>query len=333
MTELQGPNWIESSEPIHHARVYRGMLAGLTGVGVARSDYFAVSERSGTPDMSVDVSAGTAFVQAQASDTPDGRYCVVSDDTVNVGIPAADATNARIDLIIIEVRNASEVSGVDDDWRLRVVMGTPAAVPVEPAVDADIFMVLARVAVPANATAITNSDVTDRRIPAGPLTGAVLLQEIVLTSTQQFATFLNIPQGFRDLEVRWRARTNVGTRTLRAQVNGLGGALYRTNINQVVNGSSAPLEDVGVSSWRIGQIAGTDTPAASEFAAGVFHIPNYSGSAARATFVAQAATRERIFQAGGVVTSLDSSPVTRLDIFAGADSMVAGSTFRLYGIR
>lgn len=70
----------------------------------------------------------------------------------NVTITAANATNDRIDLV---VANSSGVKSV--------VAGTPAAIPVEPALPA-LSIALAQVYVPANDTAIGPTQVKDRRI-------------------------------------------------------------------------------------------------------------------------------------------------------------------------
>ena len=93
----------------------------------------------GTPDMTVAVSAGlvrqakaTAFVAADAA----------------LAITAADATNPRIDLVVVTSAGA-----------LDVVDGTAAASAVAPALPAGAIE-LARVTVPANDTAIGQAQIS-----------------------------------------------------------------------------------------------------------------------------------------------------------------------------
>lgn len=110
-------------------------LAGdgvLSGLGVAAQ---------GTPDMTVAVSAGQARI---------GGYFPFEAGE-NITIAAADSSNPRIDLIVIDY------NGV-----VSRVAGTAAALPVPPAVPANSIQ-LAQVYVPAAATSITNAMLVDKR--------------------------------------------------------------------------------------------------------------------------------------------------------------------------
>lgn len=133
--------------------------------GVCGYTHLAVSQ-SGTPGMSVDVAAGIALITGTVS-AEQGPYSVYNDAAVTLSIAAADATNDRRDLVIAQVRDSS-YSGADDDARLTVVTGTPDAAPVDPSLASyPNALVLARVAVAANDTAITNGEITDLRTKAG----------------------------------------------------------------------------------------------------------------------------------------------------------------------
>lgn len=96
-------------------------------------------EANGTPDMAVDVSAG---VVRQGGVT---KYVALS---ANLALTAADATNPRIDLIV--VNSSGVVAKVD---------GTAAASPVAPDLPAD-NIELARISVPANDTTIAQSQIS-----------------------------------------------------------------------------------------------------------------------------------------------------------------------------
>lgn len=168
--------WIEDGGTVNNATDYRRLLKSLMGgaEGVATASSLAVSEKSGTPNMSVDVAAGGLFVNG-TEDTHQGVYYVYNDAVLNVAISAADATNPRKDLVVSDCRD-SEFSGADDDARIRVITGTPAASPAEPSVPDNCY-VLALVDVDALAASIVNADITDRRsvAQAGPPTGTILM--------------------------------------------------------------------------------------------------------------------------------------------------------------
>lgn len=167
--------------------VYSGADLGLPyrdliSEGVAGASDLAVTERGAGANMSVDVAAGVAWVRGDDSALQPVYRCY-NDGVVNLAIAAADGTNPRIDLVIAEVRDAG-FSGVSTDWRLRVVTGTPAASPAAPATPNN-AIVLARVSVPANDTAITNSQITDYRPRAG-LFAALGVPTVTALPTQPY---------------------------------------------------------------------------------------------------------------------------------------------------
>jgi hypothetical protein len=119
----------------------------------------AVAE-NGTPNMTVNVAAGRIFIPGTESSFQ-GIYEAEARSVTNLAIAAADATNPRKDLVVAKVQDAAYSGGVNS-WSLVVVTGTPAPSPSEPAAPANSW-VLAMVDVPALDTAITNSQITDRR--------------------------------------------------------------------------------------------------------------------------------------------------------------------------
>jgi hypothetical protein len=136
-----------------------GIGAADPGHGVLRPGHLAVSE-NGTPNMSVNISAGGAFIRGSQA-AAQGLYSFYNDGTVNLTIDAADPTNGRKDLIVAQVRD-SAYAGSDDDARLFVVKGTAAGSPADPTVPAD-CLVLARVNVGAGVSSITNANIDELR--------------------------------------------------------------------------------------------------------------------------------------------------------------------------
>lgn len=155
--------------------------ACLNDTGVLHPGDLKVTQ-NGTPNLSVNVAAGEVLIAGTESSFQ-GVYYAENRSTLNLAIAAADATNPRKDLVVAKVEDAF-YSGVTNAWSLAVVTGTPAPSPAEPAVPAN-ALVLALVDVPALDTAITNSQITDRRVPGGPWStgrGQVGYAEITTTS-------------------------------------------------------------------------------------------------------------------------------------------------------
>ena len=142
-----------------------GVGASDPGHGVCYSTDLKVTQ-NGTPNMSVNVASGSAFIRGTQA-ASQGVYHAFNDATANVTIAAADATNARRDLIVLQVRDAA-YSGASRDARLVVVQGTPAASPADPSLSSTPnALVLARVTVAAGATSITSAAIADLRTGAG----------------------------------------------------------------------------------------------------------------------------------------------------------------------
>jgi len=148
--------------------------------GVASSGDFAVSQRGAGANMSVDIAAGGAYI-APAAVTRQGMYYVQYDSTYNTSSnggytwTAADATNPRIDLVCLEVKdNAEDASGATG-LRFRIVDGTPNASATHqlattywPAVPTG-CVPIAAIRVPATATTLTTTNITNLNPLAGPV--------------------------------------------------------------------------------------------------------------------------------------------------------------------
>lgn len=158
-----------------------GATAADRAHGIINAGDLAVSQ-NGTPNMSVNVATGGCFIRG-TENANQGAYHLWNDATVNLAITAADATNPRRDFIIAQVRDAY-YSGSSKDARITVVTGTPAASPSDPSLSSfPNALVLARVAVAANATSVTTANITDLRPRASALGGVE-----VCTSTRRPAS-------------------------------------------------------------------------------------------------------------------------------------------------
>lgn len=141
VTEAQ---WAKMMRAIAHTGVFR------TGRSQVDLDLFEVyGDSSG---LQVKVRTGTAWVEG---------FFVESDAEEIKAIDAADATNARIDTVVLELDRT------DNEILLTIVKGTPAASPAAPSLtqnDTVWQFPLANVTVDALATTIAAGKVTDRRV-------------------------------------------------------------------------------------------------------------------------------------------------------------------------
>lgn len=163
---IRTPSWLQAgSFPAENDRLLLKSLLGgspnqASTSGVAGSTADLAVTASGTPDMNVHVAPGAAFVPGTET-TTQGVYGVYIDASVTVPIAAADGTNPRISLIVLQVLDAG-YSGSSNIGQAIEVAGTPASSPVAPAVPKN-SIVLAQVLVAHSVTSITSGAITDER--------------------------------------------------------------------------------------------------------------------------------------------------------------------------
>jgi hypothetical protein len=213
---------LENAGSVVHARSYRRLLRDLYGrqEGVTSSGGCAVSEKSGTPNMSVDVAVGGVVVYGDDS-TEQGSFYVYNDAVKNVAISASDPTNPRYDLIVARVRD-SENSVPGDTLTIEVVQGTPAGAPAEPATPSSAY-VLARVEVLASATSIVNARITDRRsviYPGKGRQGCEVYNNVDLAATSGWTT-ITFNTELVDTDAYHSTSVNTGRITIPTGLSGL----------------------------------------------------------------------------------------------------------------
>lgn len=161
MTLRTPPSWEQNaSHPAENDRLTTQALWATTGIINPAS--LAVTPNSPV-GMSVIVADGWAAVVGTTQ--PDmGTYVAYNDAPVTLTITTANPTNPRIDLICLTI-NDSYYSGVTDNVVFQVIAGTPAGSPVVPSLPAN-SIALAQINVPAAATTILNSNISDLRVLA-----------------------------------------------------------------------------------------------------------------------------------------------------------------------
>jgi len=153
-------------DAIDDRRAWTGMQRGE---GVSTYNSFRVSQRGAGANMSVDVNMDDIAQVRGDSVALQGLYTIAPHSTTaNVDIAAADASNPRIDLVVLEALDDTHAAGGLNKARVRVVTGTATVgatldnrtgAPSTP----DSAILLADVLVAAGATSIANASIRDRR--------------------------------------------------------------------------------------------------------------------------------------------------------------------------
>lgn len=162
------------------------------GVFATPADAMQVQAASG---LTVNVSAGWGFINCK---------WINNDNNYNIQLDAADATFDRIDRIVMKLDRSSEHRYIT----LEAKKGTPASTPVPPELTrvGDIYeLSLAQVAVAANATTITQAEITDER-PDTSVCGFVTGLIDQIDTTGLFAQFTAAFNGWFN-EIKDEVRT------------------------------------------------------------------------------------------------------------------------------
>lgn len=158
MAEVNPPVFLQAgSHPAEDVRRALQSLLRSDGSGVEDVGDLLVSATS-PESMAVTVAPGAAWVFGSEGSSQ-GVYFVRSDDAVVLPIQAAHPVSPRVDQVVARVRDTA-YSGIDDDWILEVVPGTPG---VGASTLPDNAILLATVTVPAQATEIQASAIVDER--------------------------------------------------------------------------------------------------------------------------------------------------------------------------
>ena len=140
--------------------IVTGSVIGVLG-GVTGGAGLVVSAGTG---MTVSVQPGS-FVVPNSASPVSGGYVSTLSQQATLTVQTADPSNPRIDIVVAYVDDAGDSSSFG---AIAIYTGTAAASPSAPSAPAN-SIILASVAVPANATSIAGGDLTDER----PFTTAV----------------------------------------------------------------------------------------------------------------------------------------------------------------
>lgn len=92
--------------------------------GVLNKGDLALSAKGSQPPMGITVAAGEAWIKS-TSVLWNGAYHVINDAPVDLLLSAADATNPRIDRIILRMNDTTDLASLTDEATLEALPGTP----------------------------------------------------------------------------------------------------------------------------------------------------------------------------------------------------------------
>ena len=165
------------------ADTFATMLNSLVSNGVVSgADNGLAVSQSGTPAMSVSVATGRAFI----GHTSKRRY-YRNTAAVTLTIEAADGSNPRDDLIVLEMAEATGTRAVN----LKVVKGTAAGSPSDPSLtttEATYQFAIARVRVGTGVSTIVNANITDLRSTTGFAGLPMAMENITALDTDTIAS-------------------------------------------------------------------------------------------------------------------------------------------------
>jgi len=176
------PSWLQNgSHPAENDRLTTQTIWKTSGI-INATD-LAVTQNS-PAGMSVLVASGWAAIVGTTQSNM-GTYMAYNDATTTLTVSTANASNPRIDIVVVTVNDAY-YTGSLNNVTFQVIAGTPAASPVAPSTPAN-SLLLATIAVGAGVTSIVNANITDNRVKAS---SAILGSNTAVTSLEEVGSIV-----------------------------------------------------------------------------------------------------------------------------------------------
>ena len=182
---LETPIWLQGGT--YSARLDRSLLDVIFTEGVVDpgSGALLATQRAVGANDTVDVAVGAAVISGD--DEPNqGKYYVRNTLVQNVAFLPAPGSDARIDLLVLQINDPTAGGSAGNNAVFRVIQGTVDVAPVAPAVPLTAIP-LAEVLRTAADTTITDSMITDRRVASSTQTYTVNSQFEILTTAERDA--------------------------------------------------------------------------------------------------------------------------------------------------
>lgn len=270
----------------------------------------------------VDLTAGDA---ANAGSPGSAHVIAVRRAGVSTGTP----TNGEIDAATsnnpwLKLREVTVIHGESliDDTKLSY---SPARAPLEGGY--------------LKALSVETAAIKDGAVSAAKLATAAArmkIAEITVSSASPSITFSSIPSGYKNLVLTWTAKNSASTPvSLILRLNGDNGTNYYGQLIRGNNTTASASQTIAATEALIGAIAGS-TAGANVFNSGQVTINNYANTAFEKQLYSQAMRLDGK-SSGNLYLDLygthwaNTAAITSLTVLAGANNLVVGSTFTLYG--
>lgn len=170
---------------------------------------------------------------------------------------------------------------------------------------------------------------------AGGGAGGAAYEQIattILGSNSPDITFSSISSGYKHLQIRYTARTDLGTGILRIRFNGSSSAVYTRHrmLGNAVNVSSSAGTGL-TETWSPPITANTNT--AGNFASGIIDILDYASTSKNKTVRSFGGATQIDFISLNSGLFADTTAISSINLFDSNGAIVTGSRFSLYGIK
>lgn len=160
-----------------------------------------------------------------------------------------------------------------------------------------------------------------------------LIAKTVLGTAAANVEFAGIPSTYTDLLLTWSGRNSSTSAVTYAQFNGSTATIYS---GRYLEGSGSAAQSYTENSQNkvlIGFVS-VSTNTANTFNSSELYIPNYAGSNNKSISIstAQETNAATAYIGAGAGVWASTAAITSINILAGLNNFVAGSSFYLYGI-
>lgn len=312
----------------------RQMVGSLVSTeGIKTSTDLAVAQRAAGANMSVDVAAGTAVIQDDHA-TGGGFYSYTLSATSNVApVTVADATNPRIDRVVVRVRDQA-LGDAANDAAIVILAGTPtsgatlanlngaAAVPGS-------SLLLANILIPAAGTSVTTANIGNVAAIVKPVGTTVWrsagTQTVASSAALTSVLSQSIPGGTIGLNGMLRVTITAKLDIASAETFTFKISLGGTTLYQATSGSLSTANiQMPVTFW----VQNLNSQA-SQAMQGYAPIPNTAQAGATTGLTEPISNAQFIATSG--TTAVDTSTAQTLDVSIQHSVSNAGNVYTRYG--
>lgn len=164
-----------------------------------------------------------------------------------------------------------------------------------------------------------------------------LIASNTLTSSAASVTFSAIPNTYTDLILRVSVRGTAGAvgQSLNLQFNGSGGTAYSATRLRGDGSTASSNRTSSTDQIYLSQTVNGSTSTADTFGSAEIYIPSYTASQNKplSNFAAAENNATQAYNTTQAGLWRNTAAINQIEILAGGDNFVSGSSFFLYGIK